>query len=93
MAGRNLLRYVYVDGPDGVVGFGPGDDVPAWAVKKITNPKVWEEAPAAPAPKRRAAAKRAPSTPAPEPTVTVTDEVTEDGDGSEVPDDTAGDAD
>lgn len=21
--------------------FGPGDDVPAWAAKKITNPHVW----------------------------------------------------
>lgn len=25
--------------------FGPGDDVPDWAAKAITNPNAWEEAP------------------------------------------------
>ncbi|BDB58982.1 MULTISPECIES: hypothetical protein [Rhodococcus] len=45
MGGRNLTRYVCVDGPDGMVQFGPGDDVPTWAVKKITNPNVWDARP------------------------------------------------
>lgn len=27
--------------------FGPGDDLPEWAVKQITNPNVWEEPPSA----------------------------------------------
>lgn len=27
--------------------FGPGSDVPGWARKKITNPAVWDEPPAA----------------------------------------------
>lgn len=35
--------------------FGPGDDVPTWAAKKITNPHVWEggdeDEAAAPAPR------------------------------------------
>jgi hypothetical protein len=26
--------------------FGPGDDVPAWAADKITNPNAWEDQPA-----------------------------------------------
>lgn len=25
--------------------FGPGDDVPAWAAEKITNPKAWDDWP------------------------------------------------
>lgn len=25
-----------------VVSFGPGDDVPEWAQRRITNPRVWE---------------------------------------------------
>lgn len=37
-----LIANVHVADADGVVhAFGPGDDVPAWAVKAITNPKVW----------------------------------------------------
>ncbi|MEV0444009.1 hypothetical protein AB0I84_23795 [Streptomyces spectabilis] len=46
--------------------FGPADDVPAWAVELITNPKAWDEAPvkhepidATPkAPAKRAAPRR-----------------------------------
>lgn len=36
-----LTAYVCVTGADGMVQFGPGDDVPAWARKLITNPNVW----------------------------------------------------
>ncbi|MDE8648083.1 hypothetical protein PXH69_24190 [Rhodococcus qingshengii] len=25
--------------------FGPEDELPAWAIAKILNPKVWDEAP------------------------------------------------
>lgn len=40
--------------------FGPGDELPEWAEKAITNPKVWAEEPeqeTAPAPKRTRAKK------------------------------------
>ena len=41
--GRKLARTVYVTGASGEqVRFSPGDDVPAWAEKAITNPKAWE---------------------------------------------------
>ncbi len=71
MAGRNLTRYVCIDGPDGMVQFGPGDDVPTWAVKKITNPNVWDASPAKTAAAKRTTSSRkttkpsAPDTPPP----------------------------
>lgn len=40
-----LAKYVAVRDDDGIVhSFGPpdGDNIPAWAKKQITNPKVWE---------------------------------------------------
>ena len=41
MAG--LVTHVSLrDETGNVVSFGPGDDVPAWAKKLITNPRVWE---------------------------------------------------
>jgi hypothetical protein len=41
MAG--LVTHVSMrDDVGNVVSFGPGDDVPEWARKRITNPKVWE---------------------------------------------------
>ena len=30
-----LVNYVYVTGPDGVEWFGPDDDVPEWAARKM----------------------------------------------------------
>ena len=43
-----LAAFVHVQDEQGAMHvFGPGDDVPAWAAEKITNPKAWEdEAPA-----------------------------------------------
>ncbi|MEV0247962.1 hypothetical protein AB0H76_15320 [Nocardia sp. NPDC050712] len=39
---RKLATYVHVPDADGEYHvFGPDDDVPAWAVKAITNPGVW----------------------------------------------------
>lgn len=35
------------DDAGSVVSFWPGDDVPAWARKRITNPAVWDSPPAA----------------------------------------------
>jgi hypothetical protein len=39
------LRYaVYLDDPENVgetVRFVPGDEVPGWAAKQITNPNCW----------------------------------------------------
>lgn len=44
MAG--LVTHVHVTDKDGEhFVFGPGDDVPAWAKKLITNPAAWETAP------------------------------------------------
>lgn len=41
-----LVTYVHVRDSDGVVSvFGPGDTIPAWASKQITNPKAWDTAP------------------------------------------------
>lgn len=38
-----LTTHVAVRDDDGVThSFGPGDEVPEWAARKITNPKVWE---------------------------------------------------
>jgi hypothetical protein len=42
MAG--LVTYVSLrDSAGSVVSFGPGDDVPGWAKKQITNPRVWDD--------------------------------------------------
>lgn len=41
-----LITTVHVRDADGVVSvFGPGDTIPAWAAKQITNPKAWDTAP------------------------------------------------
>jgi len=41
---KRLARYVYVENPQGsTVRLGPGDPVPDWAEKQITNPKAWAE--------------------------------------------------
>lgn len=55
MAAGTLRAYVCVEGPDGMAQFGPGDTVPEWAQKQITNPKAWVEPPEPPVaePKRR----------------------------------------
>ncbi|WP_280389307.1 Ish1 domain-containing protein [Nocardia wallacei] len=42
-----LRTFVHVHGEDGPHVFGPDDNVPAWAVKAITNPGVWAEEPEA----------------------------------------------
>lgn len=58
-----LAVFVHVLGDDGQMHvFGPGDDVPDWAAKKITNPDAWAAEPgpdggrsqSRPAPKRAA---------------------------------------
>ncbi|OZD74889.1 hypothetical protein CH273_25725 [Rhodococcus sp. 05-339-2] len=58
-----LAVFVHVADKNGDIhAFGPDDDVPAWAVKSITNPGVWAEAPEpakAPASPRKTAAKPA----------------------------------
>lgn len=42
-----LSTYVHVTDKDGQSHvFGPSDEVPAWAAKRITNKKAWAEAPA-----------------------------------------------
>jgi hypothetical protein len=42
MAGR-LTGWTAVRDDDGVThSFGPDSDVPEWAAKRITNPKLWE---------------------------------------------------
>lgn len=62
----DLVTFVHLTDEDGVSrGFGPGDEVPAWAVEKITNPDVWAgeapsvevEAPAKPRASRTTKAK------------------------------------
>jgi hypothetical protein len=41
-----LISFVHVTDKKGqTFVFGPGDDVPAWAQKLITNEKAWDEAP------------------------------------------------
>lgn len=49
LAGHVSLR----DATGDVVSFKPGDDVPEWAAKQITNPRLWEDGdvPFPPAPK------------------------------------------
>lgn len=42
MAGGLVTHVSLRDDVGNVVSFGPGDDVPAWAKKRITNPRVWE---------------------------------------------------
>ncbi|MGW7248823.1 hypothetical protein [Streptomyces decoyicus] len=42
MSSKQLTATVHVRDLQGrTVAFGPGDDVPAWAAKQITNPKAW----------------------------------------------------
>ena len=42
-----LSTHVHLTDGDGRTHvFGPSDDVPAWAVPLITNPKAWDEPPA-----------------------------------------------
>lgn len=42
--GRALRTYVHVHDEDGQTHvFGPDDEVPAWAAKRITNPAAWED--------------------------------------------------
>lgn len=39
-----LVVHVAVQDEDGVTrSFGPDSDVPEWAARKITNPKVWKD--------------------------------------------------
>ncbi len=39
----DLVKHVSLfDGKGVLHTFGPGDDVPAWARKRITNPAVWD---------------------------------------------------
>lgn len=39
----SLVTFVHVHDSDGAShAFGPGDTVPEWARKKITNPAVWD---------------------------------------------------
>ncbi|OUD02565.1 hypothetical protein [Streptomyces swartbergensis] len=45
---KQLVAYVHVRDVGGrTVAYGPGEDVPAWARKQITNPKAWGEGEAA----------------------------------------------
>ncbi|QOH55252.1 hypothetical protein [Rhodococcus rhodochrous] len=93
MAGRNLTRYVCVDGPDGMVQFGPGDDVPTWAVKKITNPNVWDARPVKAAAAKKTTSSRKttkPSAPDTPPPADDSDGAGADTDGED-PDASAGD--
>ncbi|MEV3855056.1 hypothetical protein AB0J38_12105 [Streptomyces sp. NPDC050095] len=42
MSEQRLVAHVHVRDEDGrTVAFGPGDEVPAWAVRQITNPRAW----------------------------------------------------
>lgn len=52
MSGKQLVAHVHVRDLAGrAVAFGPGDGVPTWARKQISNPKAWGEGePAEPAP-------------------------------------------
>lgn len=57
----NLRTVVYVRDEGGRLHrFGPGDDVPGWASKKITNTAAWDdgEAPVAEKSKRKAPTKK-----------------------------------
>ncbi|WP_143545207.1 MULTISPECIES: hypothetical protein [unclassified Rhodococcus (in: high G+C Gram-positive bacteria)] len=80
-----LSMFVHVADKNGDIhAFGPDDDVPAWAVKSITNPGVWAEAPEtakASASTRKTAAKTATvtKTVTPEPPKTETPAPTEGG--------------
>jgi hypothetical protein len=44
-SGRLAVNVYAKNEDDEIVWFGPGDDVPGWAAKQITNPDVWESAP------------------------------------------------
>lgn len=41
MAGL-VAHVAFFDDKGNLAQFGPGDDVPEWARKKITNPNVWD---------------------------------------------------
>lgn len=42
--GRRLSSHIHVYNDEGVAEeFFPGDDVPAWARDRISNPDVWED--------------------------------------------------
>jgi hypothetical protein len=42
----SLIIHVSLFDESGTVhSFGPGDSVPEWARKRITNPQVWDETP------------------------------------------------
>jgi hypothetical protein len=44
MASKRLNTHVHIPHPEtgAAVDFGPGDDLPEWAVDAITNPDVWD---------------------------------------------------
>lgn len=45
MSGKQLVAYVHVRDLAGrTTALGPGDDVPTWAAKQISNPKAWGDA-------------------------------------------------
>lgn len=43
MSGQLVTHVSLRDDKGNVVSFGPGDVVPSWARKRITNPRVWED--------------------------------------------------
>lgn len=56
-----LIATVHVTDADGNdQTFSPGEEVPAWAEKLITNPKAWDEVPSGPS---ETLAKRGPGRP------------------------------
>jgi hypothetical protein len=94
-AGPKLTTFVHVTDDKGVSrAFGPDDDVPAWAQRKITNPKAWE---GGELPKVRAASKPAKdgdTAAAPDPddepeTAAAEEEPASQDDGTETDDETA----
>jgi hypothetical protein len=42
MAGGLIAHVALFDDKGNLAQFGPGDDIPEWARKKITNPNVWD---------------------------------------------------
>lgn len=52
-----LISYVHIrDREHGPLVLAPGDEVPAWAVKHIRNPKAWEGGEVPPVPAGQGAA-------------------------------------
>lgn len=68
LVSKRLAMFVHVHRPGGgTVVFGPGDDLPGWAVDAITNPSVWEDsAERVPAPEPVAAQESETQEPEPE---------------------------